>query len=159
MAFQVRNRQGAALDFRIFIPVDHFDQGGFKLGELCEMTTADDTTVGYGLAWRDTDKMTQPRVKAVKTTETLRHAYGIKEGDLINFNRTNARIVHAKSVTLRDCTRDESNNVADSKWRIRCESALSKATAILPQDIADSFSPVRGVDRRHGLQRYCEERW
>ena len=58
-------------------------------------------------------------------TETLRDAYGIKEGTVVTLRRTDAKMIHAEKVTLRDFTQDQ-YEPDDGKWRSRCIGALGK---------------------------------
>ena len=134
MHFATRTLPSIGLDgaFRVHVLPEHLDQVGLKLGDLCEIADEDGQAVGYGVAWRATDKMgTNPKVRPVKMTEMLRVAYGIKEGSLVNLSRTEAKVVHAETVVLTDVTPNEyieghEEELEDGRWRTRCATTLCK---------------------------------
>ena len=140
MSFAVRSLPSTTgLDgaFRVHVLPEHLDQAGLKLGALCEITGEDGTAVGYGISWRATDKMgTNPKVRPAKMTETLRTAYGIRDGSHVMLHQTEAKIVHAEKVFLIDVTPNEyvaghEPELEDNKWRIRCAAALGKLLHVI----------------------------
>lgn len=138
MQFVVRAVQSpATIDgaFRVHVLPEHLEQVGLNHGQLCEITSSEDpaTPVGYGLAWRATDRMgTNPKVRPAKTSNTLLNAFSIKEGSHINLARTTASIVKADKIVLTDITpleysSDVKAELEDNKWKIRCHFLLGKS--------------------------------
>lgn len=73
---------GAGLDgaFRVHLSPESLDLLGLKVGELCQIT-GESGGIGYGIAWRATDKMgNSPKLRPAKMTDALRTAFGFKEG-------------------------------------------------------------------------------
>ena len=136
--FVVRNWTAKNLDtaFRVHIHPEHFNQVGFKLSDLCEITNEHGEPMGYGFAWRSTENMgSTPKVSPAKMTVFARDAFGIKEGSHVNLSKTDAKLVHAEKVTLIDVTPAEYVNgnedkIEDGKWRWRIGSALCKLEAV-----------------------------
>lgn len=121
-AFTIRLLPAVGLDgaFRVHLSVDSLESLKLTPGELCQISG--DTT-GYGIAWRATDRMgTSPKHRPAKISETLRAAFGFKEGSQVTISRTNAKIVHADKVTITDITPSDYGNAAeqeDGNWQNR----------------------------------------
>ena len=120
--------------FRVYISPECLDQVSVKVGDLCEIwDERGETAVGYGIAWRATDRMgSSPKVVPAKVTEALRGAFGIEEGIHVNLCKTKGKIVHADKVTLTDVTPAEyveghESELDDGKWTWRCGYILSKS--------------------------------
>lgn len=129
--FAARTLPSSGLEgaFRVHVLPEHLDQVGLKLGDLCEITDENGEAVGHGISWRATDKMgTNPKVRPVKMTETLRAAYGIKDGSHVNLSRTDAKLVYAEKVVLTDMTEhaEEQEGFDGGNWPIRIAYALCK---------------------------------
>lgn len=125
----------AGLDgaFRIHVLPEHLDQAGLRLGDLCEITDENGSAVGYGVAWRATDKMgTNPKVRPVKMSETLQAAYGIRASSQVMLYHTEAKVVPADEVVLTDVTPSQhlenaqQEDAANAAWRWRCGHALGE---------------------------------
>ena len=107
-------------------------KAGLNTGNICQITDEDGKLLGHGIAWRALDKMgSAPKTKPAKMTETLRDAYGIKEGSHVGISSTQATIVHAGRVVLVDCTtvdpaKTGEKSAEDNKWQNRCRTALGK---------------------------------
>ena len=120
--------------FRVHILPEHLEQVHLNHGSLCEITANDDnaTLLGYGIAWRATDKMgVSPRVRPAKTTLTLRDAFSIAEGSQINISRTTGSITKADKIVLNDVTpldysAGNEAEMEDDKWQTRCKYLLGE---------------------------------
>lgn len=135
MSFVVRSLPAAtSLDgaFRLHLLPEHLEQVGLNLGDLCEITNENGSAVGYGIAWRATEKMgTNPKNRPVKATEILQTAYNVREGSQIMLYRSDMKVVPADEVVLTDVSPDRSsengqNDLEGANLKWRCGYALSK---------------------------------
>ncbi|KAF2487543.1 P-loop containing nucleoside triphosphate hydrolase protein [Neohortaea acidophila] len=123
--------------FRIHIPPEQLDVLGLRVGDVCEVSGGEHGTdlLGHGIAWRATEKLgANPKQKPAKMTDTLRHAFNIKEGSHVNLSPSRAKIARADKVVLTDVTPTEFLNgdaaeTEDEKWWWRCGHTLSNCEA------------------------------
>ncbi|KAK0286988.1 AAA+-type ATPase [Friedmanniomyces endolithicus] len=133
-SFVVRLLPSAGLEgaFRVHLSPESLERLDLKVGELCQMSG--ESGNGYGIAWRATDKMgNSPRLRPAKMTDTLRAAFGFKEGSHVTITKTTASIVHADKVILTDVTPSDYANpldVEDGRWRGRATYTLLESEAI-----------------------------
>lgn len=133
MDFVVRNNTGATgLDgaFRVQLAPDAIQQAGLVFNELCEITAEDGRLVGCGIVWRAAEKLgSAPKTKPVRLSETMRDAFGIKEGSVVSLAPHKAEILHADRVVLTDVTTDlqlAEQDKESKRWHGRCTAALCK---------------------------------
>ena len=116
--------------FRIHMSPDSLELLGLKIGDLCEIFHEDGTTAGFGISWRAAEGIgSNPKVKPVKMTETLRGAFSIAYGAHVGLSKTSTKKMHAEKVVLSDVTPsdyDKKPDVEDNGWRWRCGGLLSK---------------------------------
>ena len=141
MKFAVRNLPVAGLEgaFRIHVNQELLYQEGLQTGDLCEIND-DGKHMGYGIAWRSGENMsTNSKQRPAKISHIARETYGLNEGDHVNLGKTDAKIVHANKVTLRDITPNDMNNadkqVEDGRWKMRSMVALGKSTTATISEI------------------------
>ncbi|KAK1053734.1 AAA+-type ATPase [Friedmanniomyces endolithicus] len=133
-SFVVRLLPSTGLEgaFRVHLSPESLERLDLKVGELCQMSG--ESGKGYGIAWRATDKMgNSPRLRPAKMTDTLRAAFGFKEGSHVTIAKTTATIIHADKVTLADVTPSDYANpmdVEDGRWRGRATYTLLESEAI-----------------------------
>lgn len=112
--------------FRVHVLPESLNQAQLRLGDLCEISSVDGSTTGYGIAWRADDGMgNRPKIRPVKVTETIRDAFGWEEGSRVTVSKTDAKILHADRINLCDVTPTEYSKpgeINDGCWRIRISS-------------------------------------
>lgn len=133
--FVVRLLPSTGLDgaFRVHLSPEGLERLDLKVGELCQIT-GENGGIGYGIAWRATDKMgNSPRLRPAKMTDTLRTTFDFKEGKHVTISRTSTQIMHANKVTLTDVTPSDYGNAADSdngRWGLACGYLLGFSEAV-----------------------------
>lgn len=112
---------------------ESLEQAGLKLGDLAELNNGNGTTLGVGIAWRAADRARSgnPSTKPVFTSEILRTAYNLAEGQQLRVRKTTSKQSHAAKVVLRDVTPPENatkalDNVENRRWKTRIASLLGK---------------------------------
>jgi len=134
-SFTVRALPATGLDgaFRVHLSPESLERMGLKVGELCQITGEKESS-GYGIAWRATDKMgNSPKLRPAKMTDTLRAAFGFKEGSQVSIKKTAASLIHADNIVLTDVTPSEYGNpanVEDGNWKMRTYGVLAEIEAI-----------------------------
>lgn len=124
----VRLQQSKGLQdaFRVHILPESLTDAGLKLNDLCQITSEDGTTTGYGIAWRAEDKMgSRPKVRPAKMSETFRDLYDFKDGSKVRISRTDMKLNAADKVILYDVTPEGHNKldaIDETDWesRISC---------------------------------------
>lgn len=132
MDFVVRNNPGSTgLDgaFRVQVPPDAMQPAGLVFNQLCEVQGEDGRAVGCGIVWRAAEKLgSTPKTKPVRLSETMRDAFGIKEGGTVKLAPLTAGILRADRLILTDITLHPPaaghDGEEDERWRIRCAYAL-----------------------------------
>ncbi|TKA59754.1 hypothetical protein B0A55_11952, partial [Friedmanniomyces simplex] len=133
-SFVVRLLPSTGLEgaFRVHLSPESLEKLDLKVGELCQISG--ESGNGYGIAWRATDKMgNSPKLRPAKMTDTLRAAFGFKEGSHVTITKTTATVVHADKVTLTDVTPSDYGNPVDGedgRWRGRATYTLYESEAI-----------------------------
>ncbi|USW55696.1 Putative AAA+ ATPase domain, ATPase, AAA-type, core, AAA ATPase, AAA+ lid domain-containing protein [Septoria linicola] len=133
----VRLQQSKGLQdaFRVHILPESLTDAGLKLNDLCQITSEDGMTTGYGIAWRAEDKMgSRPKVRPAKMTETFRDLYDFKDGSKVKISRTDMKIFPADKIVLYDVT-PEGHNKPDAvdevtHWESRIRSLFEDSDAI-----------------------------
>ncbi|EMC92580.1 hypothetical protein BAUCODRAFT_114322 [Baudoinia panamericana UAMH 10762] len=119
--------------FRVHLTPDSLDKLDLKVGEICHVD-GENGSIGYGIAWRATDKMgTAPKLKPAKMTDTMRTAFGFKEGSHVSISKTKQQIAPATRIILSDVTPTEYANDPtddDDRWGVRAHFLLSECEAI-----------------------------
>ena len=116
--------------FRIHLAPECMQQAGLTFNEPCQILDENGKTIGCGIAWRAADKMgASPKTKPARMSETLRDAFGIKEGSHVTLQASTAATKHATKLSLTDVTPSErsagcEDEVDGRRWRTRCAAAL-----------------------------------
>lgn len=152
MEFVVRNMPAATgLDgaFRIHLPPESLPAASLTFNEPCQIVDESGKPIGAGIAWRAADKMgAAPKSKPARMSETLREAFGIKEGSLVTLRPGNSPILLAEALVLTDVTPDElvaghEKEMRDEKWQTRARSTLGMALNVRfpkQQSLTDTIS-------------------
>lgn len=129
----MRNIAGnAGLDgaFRVHLPPEAIQHAGLAFNETCQVTAEDGRVVGCGIVWRAAEKLgSAPKTKPARLTETMREAFGIKEGSLVKLSPHPSEIMLAEKVVLTDVSthpQAEERGAESQRWRGRCRNALCK---------------------------------
>jgi len=91
-----------------------------------------------------------PKLRPVKMSDTLRTAFGFKEGSHVTISKSISQLSHARKVTLTDVTPSDYGSAAEAdtynKWRTKCASLLADAEAFA---VGTTFD----VSARKGLRK------
>lgn len=105
-------------------------QAGLTFNEPCQILDEYGKVIGCGIAWRAADKMgASPKMRPARMSETLRGAFGIKEGSHVSLQRSSVKTLHAEKLSLTDVTPNErstgqEDEMDSRRWRTRCAAAL-----------------------------------
>ncbi|KAF2208118.1 hypothetical protein CERZMDRAFT_114831 [Cercospora zeae-maydis SCOH1-5] len=122
----VRLQQSKGLQdaFRVHVLPESLSDAGLRLNDICQITSEDGLTTGYGIAWRAEDKMgSRPKTRPAKMTETFRDLYDFKDGSKVKISRADTKLYPADRIVLYDVTPEGHNrpDVVDEtnwEWRI-----------------------------------------
>nr|POE94253.1 atpase family gene 2 protein [Quercus suber] len=134
--------------FRVHLSPESLEKLHLKVGDVCEISSASGA-IGHGIAWRAADKLTtsaSPKLRPIKMTETLRHAYGFTEGAQVQIAKTGAAMTHAERVRLSAVEADDEATTNFKSWRIACAALLSGCEAF-------ASGTVLEVVARKGLKK------
>lgn len=116
--------------FRIHLAPEAIQHAGLTFNDPCEIVNDHGAVVGCGIVWRAADKMgASPKAKPARMSETMRDAFGIKEGSQVTLRPASTQITLAEKLTLTDVTSSNdlqpgSNGLEDQRWHGRCTNAL-----------------------------------
>ncbi|WPA99350.1 uncharacterized protein RHO25_003967 [Cercospora beticola] len=118
----VRLQQSKGLQdaFRVHVLPESLTDAGLKLNDICQITSEDGLTTGYGIAWRAEDKMgSRPKTRPAKMTETFRDLYDFKDGSKVKISRADTKLYPADRIVLYDVTPEGHNKpdvVDETNW-------------------------------------------
>lgn len=116
--------------FRIHLAPECMQQAGLAFNQPCQILDEHGKPIGSGIAWRAADKMgASPRTKPARMSETLRDAFGIKEGSHVTLQPSDTETKHAAKLSLTDVTPTQRSigheeEMDGRRWRTRCAAAL-----------------------------------
>lgn len=134
--------------FRVHLTPESLEKIGLKVGELCQIT-GENGDLGYGIAWRATDKMgTSPKLRPAKMTDIMRAAFGFTEGSHVMIVKTTAQISHAHKVSISDAMPiDPASDASYNSWRIACTWLLNSCEAFTNSIMLD-VTAKKGLKKR-----------
>ncbi|GIZ45833.1 hypothetical protein CKM354_000898400 [Cercospora kikuchii] len=153
----VRLQQSKGLQdaFRVHVLPESLTDAGLKLNDICQITSEDGMTTGYGIAWRAEDKMgSRPKTRPAKMTETFRDLYDFKDGSKVKISRADTKLYPADRIVLYDVTPEGHNKpdvVDETNWEMRIGVLFEDADALAP-GVSFEVTGVKKYRRRFHIE-------